>query len=374
METYRFSSKVNQREREYLIQTANDAESQSVSTSVYVDGVRSEVVVSPLPMEASDDTVMSLVKHAHGDKRSEIETLLCVFNETVSLGDASAMYSLGTTFFCKGLSSEAIELLEAVIRIEPDHDQALNQLSLSYLVVDRTNDAVSAATAAVRLKPGYADYRNNLGDAFLATGQSVKAIAEFQEAISINMYYADAYFNLSLAHTQHAIDSSDRHNSDQAVARALDCLQKASLLYSNQIEANIFEKAQEALTNGDLPWALKLLKNSKTATLERKRQEQALLSMKFLLDPMNATEETLSKRIRYLSTELDKNPGYPDLQAELGQRHLEHACLIWQKGIECLQKVTKLSGSFTDVATVLDKAVQLHELMKRAAKTSVGKD
>jgi hypothetical protein len=76
METYRLSSKLKEKDREYLIQTANDSNVGTVATVIYVDGVLTETVNCPHPADVQPQEVLSLVKMTHNEKKQEIETLL----------------------------------------------------------------------------------------------------------------------------------------------------------------------------------------------------------------------------------------------------------------------------------------------------------
>jgi hypothetical protein len=115
METYRLSSKLREKDREYLIQTANDNDLGSVATTIYVDGVLTETVNCPHPNEIKPQDVLSFVKVTHGEKKKEVETLLQTYARVLNSGDVESMSQLGTAFFFKGFYHEARELLKAEI-------------------------------------------------------------------------------------------------------------------------------------------------------------------------------------------------------------------------------------------------------------------
>ncbi|MBU0984346.1 MAG: hypothetical protein KKA42_10785, partial [candidate division Zixibacteria bacterium] len=96
METYRISSRVKDNDREYLIQTTNDAGRAAVSTTVFIDGVQSECESCAHPGEINPQEILSLVKMAHGEKKKEIEKLLKAYHEAMDRGHPDQMYQLGT--------------------------------------------------------------------------------------------------------------------------------------------------------------------------------------------------------------------------------------------------------------------------------------
>ena len=123
METYRLSSRLREGEREYLIQTSNDASQGSVATTVFVDGVQTEVVNCPHPTEITHDQMLSLVKLTHGEKKKELETLLKAYGQAVEKNDPELMFHLATAFFYRRFYNEAAELFGRVVSQTPDHHQ-----------------------------------------------------------------------------------------------------------------------------------------------------------------------------------------------------------------------------------------------------------
>ena len=143
METYRLSSKMSEQEREYLIQTTNDANLGSVMTTVYVDGVPAETIDSPHPSDINPEEVLSFVKVTHGEKKEEIEKLLQAFGRAVASHDLQMMYHLGTAFYYKGFYYEASELFVNCINLNHSHHQAYNFLSQADLARGRFKEAVT---------------------------------------------------------------------------------------------------------------------------------------------------------------------------------------------------------------------------------------
>jgi len=64
METIRLNSKLREKDREYLIQTSNDVSLGSVSTTVYVDGMRTDTHCCPHPEELTQEQLLEMVKTA----------------------------------------------------------------------------------------------------------------------------------------------------------------------------------------------------------------------------------------------------------------------------------------------------------------------
>jgi len=260
METYRLSSKLREKNREYLIQTANDTVLGTVSTSVYADGVPTETTNRPHPTEISPQQVLSVVKMTHGEKRSELEALLKAHNEFSVKGDFNSMHQLGMAFFFKRLYLESIELFREVLALKPEHHQALNQLGVAYLAAGKFDAAIKACRQAVAHRPEYADYRNNLGEAYLASSLASEALSEFEKAISINMYYGDAYLNLGLASLLDAVNDPVREKTPGLIKQAIECFNRAALIHPEHKLRSEFEEGLAALEESDMARAINCFK------------------------------------------------------------------------------------------------------------------
>ncbi|MEW6049826.1 MAG: tetratricopeptide repeat protein [Candidatus Zixiibacteriota bacterium] len=359
METYRLSSKLREKDKEYLIQTANDANLGLVATTIFVDGILTETTNCPHPDDIRPQEVLSLVKASHEEKKKEIETLLQSYRRVLESGEAETMHHLGTAFYYKGFYQEARELFRAATSIDPNHHQALNQLALTELALGNVRTAILAAQAAVAKRPRYADYHNNLGESFLADGACHKAIMEFEEAISINLYYADAYFNLGLAQLLNAQAFPDREQTQDRIARMTDCFYKASLI-NTAYQGQSLDEGLAALKDGDLNRALHTFKSIRETKKEHHRQEFAGFHMKLILFPEWASEKAVTDRIEFLTQEIRKNPAYVDLQAELAQCYLEQGRIAWQKGVEQYKQAADINPSLANLQTALEQAQALY--------------
>lgn len=373
METYRINSKLREDDHEYLIHTTNDPSLGSVSTTVFVDGVQTETVSCPHPTESDPREVLSLVQLTHGEKKKEVESLLQTYSEVVQQGDPETTYQLGTAFFYKRFYAEAARLFVQAEQLKAGHHQAANYLGMTYLALGRFEEAVEAARRAVTDRPGYADYRNNLGEAYLADNNPGAAIVEFQEAISINMYYGDAYLNLGLAHLLTAINEGPSGHATPSTEKITGFLHKASLIYPDLKKRSDFDEGLRALRSGDYGRALILFKEIRDARKESRRKEFSSFYMRFVTSPGLVSEKSLVERIRFLEAELKRNPTYVDLQADLAHCYLEHARLIWRKGVDQFRKTAEMNSSLPGITEAVTQAEEVHQIVDRAVGKITGK-
>lgn len=370
MEAYRISSRLREQEKQYLIQTTNLVAEKAVETTVYVDGTTCEVSHTTYPDDVGPQEVLTLVKAAHAEKKKEIEALLEAYTEVSRRGDPETMYQLGAAFLYKGFLDKAAELFSAVTRMQLDHHQAFNQLALTCMALGRHEEAIEALTAAVEHRPGYADYRNNLGEAYMTAGMSEAAVAELEQAININMYYADAYFNLGLAHIRKIVDQPQQANVGAVVNRVMGIFKKAATVAPELGDERAYIEGMALLEAGQLESAHDRLLTIREHRKQEKRKEFATLYMRYFSSKGWVSEQAIEGRIRYLESELEKNPTYVDLRAELGQCYLELSRRICEKGVIKFREALEMNPKLQSVEEHLAAAEKLFVDFEAFAETT----
>ncbi|UCC43297.1 MAG: tetratricopeptide repeat protein [Candidatus Zixiibacteriota bacterium] len=368
METYRLSSKITEQDREYLIKTTNDAGLGTVRTTVFIDGVPAESLDNPHPVNIDAKEVLSLVKTTHEEKKRELETVLRAYRQITPESDPQMLYNLGTAFFYKGFYNEARELLEAVTKLDPDNHQALDFLGRTELARGDFKAAVAVGRKAVEEKPNYPDFRNNYAEALLADNQTDAAIEELEQAIRLNMYYSDAYYNLGLAKLLRLVTQPEPSTFSADIQEAGDLFHRASLTYAD-LKGEAFSGAMEALKRHDLIQAMNMFQRVREEKKEQHRVEFASFYMRFVLHPELISEKAVADRIRFLESELKRNPTYADLLLELSHCYFEQAQLAWKNGLEKLRKTIELNPSLSRVSEDAEAAEEVHsricDLVKR---------
>jgi tetratricopeptide (TPR) repeat protein len=360
METYRLRSKLVENNKEFLIQTVNNFNQGEISSTVYVNQEETERVSCPYPEGINPEEMLSLVKLTHEEKKKELETLLDNYRKVIAGSDPELMYHLGVAFYYKRLYREAEELFQKAIALDPEHHQAYNYLGMAHLALNKIAEGIESCTIAVQKCPGYADYRNNLGEVLLANRSCGQAISEFEEAIRINLYYGDAYLNLGLALILNAVIEESQTSIPGVVKAATDNFKKASLICADYNTA-AFNEGLEALQKADFRRAFSIFHHLREDKKEKHRREFASFYLKFAMHPDWITEEVVNERIRFLESEIEKNPSYIDLYAELGRCLLERAKFTWQRGVDKYRKAAELNPSLSKAQYSLDEAEKEYE-------------
>jgi tetratricopeptide (TPR) repeat protein len=357
MENYRLKSKVSVNDKEYLVQTVNDASQMSVVSSLFVDGQILEVTRLPHPGEVSAEDVLTMVKTTHEEKKGELEHLLATYSKVITSGDVDLMYHLGTAFYYKRMWDEAASLFENVLTAKRDHHQAANYLGLTLMASGKHDQAVKVLSKAVELRPNFADYHNNYGEALMEAGFFRRAVEELEAALKENIYYSDAYFNLGLAYIGNAVRREDFDMYANLLDKTGDVFNRAVLIAPEYKTAQ-FDEALEMLRQNDLPRAFTMFKAIRDSKRERSRQEFSSFYLRFLLYADRPNERAVADRIRYLQEEIKKNPSYVDLHHELALCYLQQSQFYWRRGIEQFRKTLEINPRLGKAKDGLEKATE----------------
>jgi tetratricopeptide (TPR) repeat protein len=355
METFRINSKLKENEKEILIQTANNPSEGTISSSIYIDGVLTELLMLPHPLEENPDRVMSLVKETHGSRKDELEALLAAYRNAISSSDAKLICKLGQALYYKRFFAEAKELLRSAVTLDPEFHSARQALAKVELELGNVKSALQHAEQAAKQCPRYADYRNTMGEVLMINQDYVNAVTEFQDAVKINLYYAEAYFNLGLAVLKCVKANPNEHSAPNLLGRARDALKKAAMIDA-EFAVSPFEQGIKALEGAQLNKSLEYFEIVAKRVREKQRSDQAAYFMRFVIMRDSAAEETIESRIKYLEKEITKNPSYVDFHAELAQCYLELSRKNWRKGIEQYRKTLELNPGFGSARRCLEES------------------
>ncbi len=130
-----------------------------------------------------------------------------LFRHALDVTDANyvAQHNLGVALAERpGKLPEAIQHLEAAVRLEPDSARARTDLGNALAnTPGRLEEAVAEYRAALRTAPDAAITHNDLGNTLLKMqGHVAEAITEYETALRLNPDYAEAHNNLGSALSQ----------------------------------------------------------------------------------------------------------------------------------------------------------------------------
>ena len=112
----------------------------------------------------------------------------------------------------QGKLAEAEHSYQNILKLQPDHSDALHLLGTIRLQQQRYEDAVGLITASLRQRPDSAEALSNLGIGLARLGRHDQALASYEKALVLKPDYAEALNNCGSA-----LDQLGRH--DEAIAK-----------------------------------------------------------------------------------------------------------------------------------------------------------
>jgi tetratricopeptide (TPR) repeat protein len=133
--------------------------------------------------------------------RGRIEEAITSYREALKIHPQfeEALVNLSRALSEQGRADEALTHVAAAAQIKPNDVEAQYNLGTELADRGRFAEAVEALQIAVRLKPDYAKAHANLGSALANLGRLDEAIAQFNEALRIDPGLADVRKNLEAA-------------------------------------------------------------------------------------------------------------------------------------------------------------------------------
>ncbi|MFQ5775321.1 MAG: tetratricopeptide repeat protein [Kiloniellaceae bacterium] len=132
--------------------------------------------------------------------------------------DVRATLQRALAFLQAGQPQEALRLYRQVLKIHPDHADALNLSGIAAFQLGNIERALELIRKAVAARPDHVDANNNLGNVLKASGRLDEAEAAYRRALEIMPEYVGGHFNLGIV--LEALDRPDE--AEAAYRRALE--------------------------------------------------------------------------------------------------------------------------------------------------------
>ena len=162
--------------------------------------------------------------------------------------DADPQLPEAASLIQQGYLSEAITLLEGVVRARPSDVDALVMLGSALSLVPRRNEAVQILLRAIELGPNRARVHASAGAAFARLGEQDAALQVFKRAVSLDSDLGDAHLNIALIlAAREEFDRAAEHMV-KALSVATDGVKRARLHFLNgklHVERDQLEKAEQ---------------------------------------------------------------------------------------------------------------------------------
>lgn len=351
MDSYDLRSEVLAQNHTYYIQTNLVPSQEAIVTSLFHEGTLLSKQVERYDSRLADDDTRALVRKYHEEKRSRINSLLDIKDKLQRMEDARAHLKLSEALFYQSLFREAMAEVVRAVKLGVEESKAFTILGNSLVALGEYEKAIKAFKRGIELTPAYPDLYNDLGVAYLNLKRCRDAVRSFEKAVDLNKYYQEAFMNLAIALCLNIVEKEDFELSRGLADRLKHILAK-SLQLKPSLDTDDFREAQKALETERYELAyekLARIKEDGSKVVENHLSLDLYLILKF--NSENITEDEIDRYIERTQRALDANPGYADLQNDLGVLYTA----------KCKLYIDKARNSF-------DSALRTNKKFKKAQK------
>ena len=93
----------------------------------------------------------------------------------------------------KKMYTQALEMLNKVIKLDPNFGLAYNQLAFTYMEMGEYQKAIKSFERYAAINPGDANVFDSMGELYIRMGELDQALTMYREAIEVESYYVPAY-------------------------------------------------------------------------------------------------------------------------------------------------------------------------------------
>jgi len=346
VESYDHRSEILSSGTKYYVQSSLISAQRSIVTSLFHEGNLLSRQHASYDSNVSGEALRAMVRRLHDEYRVRLTSLLDLRERLKKDVDARAHLRLGEALYRQRLYREAMAEVIRAIKLGLEDAGAYSILGNCLLALGDGEKAMRAFQKGLELAPGYADLHNDLGVAHLKLERCREAVASFEKALEYNRYYQSALLNLAIALSLNVLLKQDYELSRDLrtrMRRLLDLnLQLKPLIDGDDFRAAVaavdtdrydvvYEKLQairrdiETLASSDLSLELYLI-------------------LKFRVDELS--EEDIDGLIERLKLAIESNPGYADIQNDLGVLYAAKCKLFIDKAHESFRRALTTNPGF----------------------------
>lgn len=346
MDNYEFRSEIASGGTKYFIQSNLVQAQRTIVTSLFHEGKmlskQSELYDSGL----NKDDLRLLVRRLHEERKARITSLLDIRSTLRKTSDSRAHLRLGEAFYKQKLFHEAMAEVIRSIKLGMETSQAYSILGNCLLAVGDSDKALKSFQKGLELSPEYPDLHNDLGTTYLQLERCREAVLCFERALELNKYYQSAFLNLALALSLNVKLKQDYELSRDIQPRIRKILEM-NLQLRPTLDTEDFRAAMAAVESEryDVVYdKLLAVKQEVSSIAENDLSLELYLILKFRANEL--TEEEIDRSVERLKLELEANPGYADLQNDLGILYAAKCKILIDKAHDAFQGAMSINKNY----------------------------
>ena len=346
IDTYDHRSEILSSGTKYYVQSSLIPSQRMVVTSLFHEGSLLTRQNAGYDGAVSGDALRGLVRRLHDEYRVRLTSLLDLRERLKKDVDAKAHLRLGEALYRQRLYREAMAEVIRSIKLGLEDAGAYSILGNCLLALGDSEKAMRAFQKGLELAPGYADLHNDLGVAHLKLERCKEAAASFERALECNRYYQAALLNLAIALSLNVTLKQD-YELSRDLRNRMRRLLELNLQLKPQLDGEDFRAAMSALDTDryDLVYEkLDAIKRDLDTVASNDLSLELYLILKFRAEEL--TEEDIDALVERLKVALESNPGYADIQNDLGVLYAAKCKIFIDKAHESFRQALQTNPAF----------------------------
>ncbi|HXS09941.1 MAG TPA: tetratricopeptide repeat protein [Candidatus Krumholzibacteria bacterium] len=346
VESYDHRSEVLSSGTKYYVQSSLLPSQRLVVTSLFHEGSLLTRQNSSYDGTVNGEALRSLVRRLHDEYRVRLTSLLDLRERLKKDVDAKAHLRLGEALYRQRLYREAMAEVIRSIKLGLEDAGAYSILGNCLLALGDSEKAMRAFQKGLELAPGYADLHNDLGVAHLKLERCKEAAASFERALECNRYYQTALLNLAIALSQNVVLKQD-YDLSKDLRQRLRRLLELNLQLKPQLEGDDFRAAMNALDTEHYELVhekLTAIKRDLDTIASNDLSLELYLILKFRAEELS--EEDIDALLERLKIALESNPGYADIQNDMGVLYAAKCKIFIDKAHESFRQALQMNPAF----------------------------
>jgi tetratricopeptide (TPR) repeat protein len=368
MDSYELRSEIVSSGAKYYIQSNLVTAQRAIVTSLFHEGDLLSKQSERYDDSLSTEDLRAMIRKLHEERTGRITSLLDIRETLKKTADGRAHLKLGEALFKQKLYKEAMAEVIRSIKLGTETSKAYSILGASLLAVGDNDKALKSFQKGLELSPEYPDLHNDLGETYLNIERCRDAVGCFERALELNRYYQTAFMNLAIALTLNVVLKQDYELSRDLKPRLKKTLDM-NLQLKPSLDTGPFREALEALEQERYQVVYEKLleiKQEQSKIAENDLSLELYLILKFRSHEL--TEQEVDRSIERLKRELEANPGYADLQNDLGILYTAKCKLFIDKAHEAFNGALAINKSYRKAEKNLKLAANdrqgIHFLLK----------
>ncbi len=346
VEGYDHRSEILSSGTKYYVQSSLVPSNRLVVTSLFHEGTLLTRQNASYDGDINGDALRGMVRRLHDEYRVRLTSLLDLRERLKKDVDAKAHLRLGEALYRQRLYREAMAEVIRSIKLGLEDAGAYSILGNCLLALGDSEKAMRAFQKGLELAPGYADLHNDLGVAHLKLERCKEAAASFERALESNRYYQTALFNLAIALSLNVVLKQD-YDLSKDLRQRLRRLLELNLQLKPQLDGDDFRAAMNALDaeHYELVYEkLSAIKRDLDTIASSDLSLELYLILKFRAEELS--EEDIDALLERLKIALESNPGYADIQNDMGVLYAAKCKIFIDKAHESFRQALQMNPAF----------------------------